>query len=66
MSYLIQPNGSVKVTHSFDYGGAHDKTEIPRLGINMQLSSSLKNVNGGGRGPHENYIDKGLSSELQC
>jgi hypothetical protein len=42
MSYLIQPNGSVRVTHSFDYGGSHDKTEIPRVGLNMQLSSSLE------------------------
>ena len=62
MSYLIQPNGSVKVTHSFDYGGAHDKTEIPRLGVNMQLSSSLENVEWYGRGPHENYIDRKASA----
>ena len=62
MSYLIQPNGSVKVTHSFFYGGAHDKTEIPRLGVNMQLSSSLENVEWYGRGPHENYIDRKASA----
>ena len=62
MSYLIQPNGSVKVTHSFDYGGAHDNTEIPRVGLNMQLSSSLENVEWYGRGPHENYIDRKASA----
>ena len=62
MSYLIQPNGSVKVTHSFDYGGAHDKTEMPRVGLNMQLSSSLENVEWYGLGPHENYIDRKASA----
>jgi beta-galactosidase len=62
MSYLIQPNGSVRVTHSFDYGGSHDKTEIPRVGLNMQLSSSLENVEWYGRGPHENYIDRKASA----
>ena len=62
MSYLIQPNGSVKVTHSFDYGGAHDNTEIPRVGLNMQLSLSLENVEWYGRGPHENYIDRKASA----
>ena len=62
MSYLIQPNGSVRVTHSFDYGCSHDKTEIPRVGLNMQLSSSLENVEWYGRGPHENYIDRKASA----
>jgi beta-galactosidase len=62
MSYLIQPNGSFRVTHSFDYGGAHDKTEMPRVGLNMQLSSSLENVEWYGRGPHENYIDRKASA----
>ena len=62
MSYLIQPNGSVRVTHSFDYGGSHDKTEIPRVGLNMQLSSSLENVEWYGRGQNENYIDRKASA----
>ena len=38
------------------------KTEIPRLGVNMQLSSSLENVEWYGRGPHENYIDRKASA----
>ena len=62
MSYLIQPDGSVIVTHAFGYGGSYDKTEIPRVGLNMQLSSHLEYVEWYGRGPHENYIDRKASA----
>lgn len=58
MQYLVQADGSIKVTNSFDYGGGFDKMEMPRFGLNMQLSDALNRVSWYGRGPHENYIDR--------
>ena len=62
MTYLIQSEGNLKVTHSLRYGGGIDNTEIPRVGVNMQLLSNLTNVEWYGRGPHENYIDRKASA----
>src|SRR5690606_26227270 len=54
VDYLIQNDGSVKVTASIDMTG-RDLPEIPRFGMRMDLPANYNNLSYYGRGPWENY-----------
>ncbi|MGX5689758.1 glycoside hydrolase family 2 TIM barrel-domain containing protein [Arcticibacter tournemirensis] len=57
VDYLIQNDGSVKVTASIDMTG-RDLPELPRFGMRMQLPGQYENLEYYGRGPWENYSDR--------
>lgn len=61
VEYLIQNDGSVKVTASIDLSG-RDLPELPRFGMRMQLPLEFDNLQYYGRGPWENYSDRKESS----
>ncbi|MFY7841134.1 MAG: glycoside hydrolase family 2 TIM barrel-domain containing protein [Lacibacter sp.] len=63
IDYLIQNDGSVKVTASMDMTG-RDLPELPRFGMRMQLPSQFDSLRYYGRGPWENYIDRKEASFL--
>jgi len=54
--YTITGNGDVLIENSLKAG--EKLPWIPRLGINMQVSGSLKQADYLGRGPFENYPDR--------
>ncbi|KAA5824801.1 DUF4981 domain-containing protein [Algibacter amylolyticus] len=57
MSYQIQPNGYIKVTCDY-MPGSEDLPELPRFGLQMEVSKNLENMQWFGNGPHENYSDR--------
>ncbi|GAB3646054.1 beta-galactosidase LacZ [Echinicola sediminis] len=59
--YLIQEDGSVKVTASLDLEG-RELPELPRYGMRMQLPGQYDHLSYYGRGPWENYSDRKHSS----
>jgi beta-galactosidase len=61
VEYLVQNDGSVKVTASIDMTG-RDLPELPRFGMRMQLPAGYDNLAYYGRGPWENYSDRNTSS----
>jgi beta-galactosidase len=58
VEYLIQNNGSIKVTASIDMSRDEHPDEIPRFGMRMDLDGSFNNLEYFGRGPVENYSDR--------
>jgi len=54
--YTVTGKGDILVENSLKAGS--DLPWIPRLGINMRLKRSLKQVDWLGRGPFENYVDR--------
>ncbi len=61
VNYVIQKDGSVKVTASIDMAGKN-LPELPRFGMRMDLPGAFKNVAYYGRGPWENYSDRNIAS----
>ena len=61
VAYLIQEDGSVKVTASLDLEG-RNLPELPRYGMRMELPGQYENLSYYGRGPWENYSDRKHSS----
>ncbi len=61
VEYLIQNDGSVKVTASIDMT-RHDLPELPRFGMRMELPQQFDKINYYGRGPWENYSDRNTAS----
>lgn len=61
IEYLIQNDGSVKVTSSIDMTG-RDLPELPRFGMRMQLPGYYGNLAYYGRGPWENYSDRNTAA----
>ncbi len=59
--YLVQNNGSVRVTASIDITG-RDLPELPRFGMRMTLPAEYSNLGYYGRGPWENYIDRNTAA----
>ncbi|WP_442794567.1 glycoside hydrolase family 2 TIM barrel-domain containing protein [Pelobium manganitolerans] len=57
VDYVIQNDGSVKVTASIDMTG-RDLPELPRFGMRMDFPASYQNLSYYGRGPWENYSDR--------
>lgn len=61
VDYLIQNDGSIRVTSSIDMTG-RDLPELPRFGMRMQLPQWYNNLSYYGRGPWENYSDRNTAS----
>ncbi len=61
IDYLIQNDGSVKVTAEMDMTG-RDLPELPRFGMRMELPGAYSNLSYYGRGPWENYSDRNTAS----
>lgn len=61
IQYLIQNNGSIKITASIDMTG-RDLPELPRFGMRMQLAPMYDSLSYYGRGPWENYSDRNESA----
>lgn len=61
VNYLIQNDGSVKVTATMDLGD-RDLPELPRFGMRTELPQAYQNLKYYGRGPYENYSDRNFAS----
>jgi len=61
VNYLIQVDGSIKVTASIDKAGK-ELPELPRFGMRMELDGSYGDLSYYGRGPWENYSDRNTAS----
>lgn len=61
VEYLIQNDGSIKVTATLDKNGK-ELPEMPRFGMRMELPGSFENLEYYGRGPWENYSDRNTAS----
>jgi beta-galactosidase len=61
IDYLIQNDGSIKVTSSIDMTG-RNLPELPRFGMRMELPHQFNNLEYYGRGPWENYSDRNTAS----
>ena len=57
-TFLINPDGDIKVSNNFTYNGNLNDAEMPRFGMNFQIPENYNMVSWYGRGPHENYIDR--------
>lgn len=55
-TYIITGKGDVLVTNELVVSPG--QPWVPRLGMNMQISSSMNKVEWFGRGPFENYLDR--------
>ncbi|PXY39318.1 beta-galactosidase [Flavobacterium cheongpyeongense] len=63
VNYLIQNNGSIKVTAAIDMAGK-DLPELPRFGMRLKLNGAFDHLDYYGRGPWENYSDRNSASFL--
>lgn len=61
VAYLIQNDGSIKVTAAIDLAGK-ELPEMPRFGMRLKLNGSFDNLSYYGRGPWENYSDRNTAS----
>jgi beta-galactosidase len=61
VNYLIQNNGSIKVTTAIDMTGKN-LPELPRFGMRLKLNGAYDNLSYYGRGPWENYSDRNTAS----
>ena len=55
--YLVQPDGSVRVTASLDLQG-QQLPELPRFGMRLEVPQRYDQLRYYGRGPQENYADR--------
>ncbi|MGO4771289.1 glycoside hydrolase family 2 TIM barrel-domain containing protein [Flavobacterium sp. W22_SRS_FK3] len=61
VEYLIQNDGSIKLTASIDMAGKK-LPELPRFGMRLILNGTYDNLYYYGRGPWENYSDRNTAS----
>jgi beta-galactosidase len=61
--YTIHGDGSVEVDSTF-HPGDHPLPDLPRVGMQMRVNGSLRNVEWYGRGPQENYWDRNLGAAV--
>lgn len=61
VDYLIQNDGSIKVTAAIDMTGKN-LPELPRFGMRFKLNGAYDNLTYYGRGPWENYSDRNTAS----
>ena len=62
-TYTIFSSGDVIIKNQFAKVSER-VPEIPRMGMQMQISEELANIKWLGRGPHENYQDRKTSAEI--
>ncbi len=61
-SYTVYGNGEVLVNYSFVSGGG--LPNIPRVGMQMQITDDFDNLEWYGPGPHPSYWDRNLGSTV--
>lgn len=61
--YTIHGDGSVEIDSVFEPGDA-PLPDLPRVGMQMRVIHSLRNVEWYGRGPQENYWDRNLGAAV--
>ncbi len=61
--YTIYGDGSVEVDSAFHPGDGR-LPDLPRVGMQVRVSGSLRNVEWYGRGPQENYWDRNLGAAI--
>ena len=61
--YTIHGDGSVDIESSFKPGEG-SLPDLPRVGMQMRVSGTLRNVQWYGRGPQENYWDRNLGAAV--
>jgi beta-galactosidase len=62
--YTLTPHGSLQIENVLRVGdGVND---LPRVGLQMQLSPDLEQLEWYGRGPWDNYSDRKASAPIHC
>jgi len=61
--YTVYGDGSIEVESSFT-PGTSALPDLPRVGMQMSVTGSLRNVDWYGRGPQENYSDRKLGAAV--
>ncbi len=61
IAYNFFGDGEIEINNKIEPGDK-ELPELPRFGMNFQVSKSLENVEWFGRGPHENYWDRKSSA----
>ena len=61
--YTIHGDGAIEVESSFKPGDG-PLPDLPRVGMQMSVTGSLRNVEWYGRGPQENYWDRNLGAAV--
>ncbi|WP_258104235.1 glycoside hydrolase family 2 TIM barrel-domain containing protein [Marinoscillum sp. MHG1-6] len=64
INYMVQNDGSIKVTSTIDMAGDRRPDEIPRVGMRMTLDGNYDDLTYYGRGPEENYSDRKTATFL--
>lgn len=62
LDHLIYPNGEVNL--NFEIRIPKNNPNVPRIGLQFQINSSLQQINWYGRGIHENYNDRFTSARI--
>jgi beta-galactosidase len=62
LDYTVYGNGEVVVSNTLKAG--EGLSEIPEIGMMLQLPSEFENVSWYGRGPEENYIDRNTGYDV--
>lgn len=63
IDYEISGSGKTKITSTLNKL-KNDLPETPRVGLNIQLSKNLDQMNWYGRGPHESYWDRKTGAKI--
>jgi beta-galactosidase len=61
--YTVSGDGQIRVDNALTTTGS-DLSEIPRVGVNIQLNASFDEVSWYGRGPFESYWDRKTGAKL--
>jgi len=61
--YTIYESADIVIKNQFSKV-SDNISEIPRMGMQMQLPEEFRNLKWFGRGPHENYIDRKTSADV--
>lgn len=61
--YTVFPDGAVRVDNGFRTV-AGNLPEMPRYGMRMVLEGEYDRMSWFGRGPHENYVDRNTSADI--
>lgn len=64
MEYRINDEGALEITETLTPGKNRDLPDMFRFGVQIPMPRSFENITYYGRGPHENYIDRNVSSFL--
>lgn len=56
VQHFIYPDGKIQIDFEMDI--PHSTPNIPRIGLQFEISKGLQNIEWYGRGPQENYLDR--------